>query len=134
VTRFKTISLVLALFPALPAAVGCGHATYPGTTLSLLNSTDEDVCSVYLSPYSGEWGDDRLDPEDRIARSEFRTFELRPGTWHIRTDNCAGDMVFTRHDLLVRGHVMVRARPVKTSAHRRYGHKLAGGCGPTRSF
>ena len=134
VTRYRTISLVFALFPALLAVVGCGHATYPGATLSLLNSTDEAVCSVYLSVREGQWGENRLEPKDRMARSEFRTFELHPGTWHVRTDNCAGDMVFTRHDLLVRGHVMVRAEPVKTSAHRKYGHKLASGSGPTRSF
>jgi hypothetical protein len=85
------------------------------------------LCDIYLSQTYGLWGEDRLEKSEQLQVYRTRSFDLRPGVWHVRTDNCRGEMVFTRHELRVRGHVVLQARPVKASIRRKRGRRIAHG-------
>lgn len=107
--------------------VGCGAAEYPGATIAVLNVSEEAFCDVYLSQVRGEWGEDELEESERLEIHQARSFDVEPGIWHIRTDNCRGGMVFTRHGLAVHGHILLQIRPPKASIDRKRIHWIAAG-------
>jgi len=126
--RISTYRIAFALgFTVAGCLVGCGAERYPGATIAVLNVSEEAICEVYLSQAPGEWGEDELEESERLENHQARSFDLQPGTWHIRTDNCRGGMVFTRHGLTVRGHMLVQVRPPKASIDRKRIHWIAEG-------
>jgi hypothetical protein len=124
---------IVRVLPGLVVAgwlVGCGHAAYPGATVTVRNISKEVICDVYLSQVSGNWGEDLLEESERVEVNRIRSFDVAPGIWNVRADNCRGGMVFTRHDLRVSGHVLLQVRPVKASVDRKLGCRIAVGARP----
>ncbi len=57
--------------------------------LTLDNQSDWNVCYVFISPPSEDsWGDDRLGTEEVIEISQRRVFEIQPGIYDMRAENC----------------------------------------------
>jgi hypothetical protein len=56
--------------------------------LALANQSTEVICFVYISHLSsGEWGESLLVGE-AIMPGEIGSFEIPPGTYDLRADNC----------------------------------------------
>jgi hypothetical protein len=124
--RIDRSKLLPALFVASCVA-GCAHAPYPGATITVVNTSEEIICDLYLSRVSGEWGEDELEESERLEIYKARSFDVAPGTWHVRADNCRGGMVYTRHGFQVRDHVLLQLRPVNASIDRKRWHWIAPG-------
>jgi hypothetical protein len=61
----------------------------PGTfQLQVVNESNSTVCYVYISPSdSNSWGDDWLGTET-ISSGEEYVFEVEPGTYDLKADDC----------------------------------------------
>lgn len=58
-------------------------------TVTLANETTEVICSVYIAPVDrGEWGDNVLGPGEVVMPGDAAVFEVLPGTYDLRADNC----------------------------------------------
>ena len=57
--------------------------------LTLTNQSDWSVCYVYISPPSEDtWGNDWLGSEEIVKFNQSRIFEVQPGVYDIRAENC----------------------------------------------
>lgn len=93
----RKITWLLTVFAVL---VGCAPApTGPvpvstatvmsAVTVTLANETTEVICSVYVAPVDqGEWGDNLLGPGEVVMPGEAVVFEIKPGVYNLRADNC----------------------------------------------
>ncbi len=57
--------------------------------LTLTNRSDWNVCYVYISPPDeSTWGDDWLGAEEIIKQGQERIFQIQPGIYDVRAENC----------------------------------------------
>jgi len=65
--------------PLLPATAG----------FTVVNDTGETICFLYVAPTSAfVWGDDWLSSTGSIESGESRSFEVTPGVYDLRAEDC----------------------------------------------
>lgn len=73
-----------ATLPPLPPT------TAPTGGLTLVNQSGQTVCYVYISPVTDTtWGEDQLDASEVIDAGSSRTFDVAPGAYDLRADDCS---------------------------------------------
>ncbi|MCC6475326.1 MAG: hypothetical protein IT514_16455, partial [Burkholderiales bacterium] len=73
-------------------------------TLSLVNSSGQTVCYVYISPTTSDsWGSDWLGSEEVIQPGSTRNFSVSAGTWALRADDCNGNALAEEYGVSVSG-------------------------------
>ena len=73
-----------------------GPATLPLDVAEIIlhNATAEHICYVYISPTeAATWGADRLNSEETIGPNQERAFQVPPGHYDLRADNCNGMVI-----------------------------------------
>jgi hypothetical protein len=57
--------------------------------ITLVNQSGQTVCYVYISPVTDTtWGDDQLGGSEVIETGSSRTFDVAPGAYDLRADDC----------------------------------------------
>lgn len=68
------------------------------------NDSEQVICYVRISPAgSPTWGEDQLGPTGLIGVGEDRTFEISPGAYDLRVENCDNDEIDTQWGINVIG-------------------------------
>lgn len=66
------------------------------------NLTSTSVCFAYITtPDDDTWGEDQLGSEEIIEAGYYRVFEVTPGTYDIRLDDCYGKVIDAQYGLEV---------------------------------
>ncbi len=92
----------LTLSPPLPDTLPLEEAE-----IILHNATAGHICYVYISPTDADdWGDDRLGEEETIPPDEERAFQIAPGHYDLRADDCDGAVVDDVRDVNVQVQVL----------------------------
>jgi hypothetical protein len=56
---------------------------------TVVNDTGETLCYLYISPTSSDtWGDDWLGSTGTIGNGESRSFDVAPGDYDLRAEDC----------------------------------------------
>jgi hypothetical protein len=81
--------------PTLPPPTQPSLPTEPTrTTLTLTNRSGETVCYVYISAVTRQdWGQDWLDAAERVPDGASRPFDVEPGEWDLRAEDCNGILI-----------------------------------------
>lgn len=83
---------------------GGGGDLGTGASIVLNNNSEQGICYVRISPASATtWGDDQLGPTEIVGVGESRTFEVSPGTYDLRAENCGNDEIDVQWDVNVSG-------------------------------
>ena len=122
---------VLALLALLGLTLGClvrndgEHPTTGGApaTFTVRNHTEHEVCYVTMWP-SGEDDDvdedarteDWLGPSETIRPGASRTFQVTAGTWHVRMQDCAHQLLFDRDGIAVADDIELDFRTIERPA------------------
>lgn len=71
--------------------------------LRIVNTSETDVCYVYIAPASGDaWGEDRLNGLEIIpAQGGARAFYLEPGSYDLLAQTCEGEDFATGYEVEV---------------------------------
>jgi hypothetical protein len=60
-----------------------------GGGFNVANESGETICYLYISPTTNdEWGEDWLGSAGTIASGETRSFDVAPGDYDLRAENC----------------------------------------------
>jgi hypothetical protein len=66
-----------------------------GATLTFQNYSGEPVCYIAISPTdSDNWGPNRLGGGERIPDQTSRAFDLTPGIYDLRVENCNAEVLY----------------------------------------
>lgn len=57
-------------------------------TLTVINNSSYDLCFLYISTSSTDWGPDQLHPDQIIGPGERVGFTVPSGTWNLRGETC----------------------------------------------
>jgi hypothetical protein len=112
--RAAAVWAALALAALSGAASGCrAHVPVPDArnviissgvvagALTIENRLPDLVCYVYITQEERGWGDDRLAPAEVIDANSSRHFEVGPGTWRVRIEDCSRRGVYQRDAVVV---------------------------------
>ena len=108
----KKLLPIIAIGMLLLVSLACGGTSGPsepsssGTTLTLVNDSSATVCYVYISPTTDDsWGDDQLGDTETISPGSQRTFNLTPGTYDLRADDCSNNTLDTQWEVEINGNI-----------------------------
>ncbi len=88
---------------APPPVAPAGTPTQP---LTLVNSSGQVVCYVYISPTTDStWGADWLGSTETIANGASRTFNVPSGSYDLRADDCSHTALSTQMATSISGSV-----------------------------
>jgi hypothetical protein len=73
----------------LPAPIQTEAPLPSGGGVNIANESGETICYLYISPTtSDEWGEDWLGSAGTIASGETRSFDVDPGDYDLRVEDC----------------------------------------------
>jgi hypothetical protein len=79
-------------------------------TLTFQNFSGEPACYIGISPIdSDKWGPNRLDGGERVADQASRAFNLAPGAYDLRVENCNAEVLYEEMGIDVTGDLIVTA-------------------------
>jgi len=77
--------------------VGDSRAT---SRLFVDNTSDTEVCYVFISPSSGDdWGDDRMGENETIMMGRTRVFYVRPGIYDMTARDCEDNTLAEQYEV-----------------------------------
>lgn len=77
--------------------VGASRAT---SRLFVDNTSDSEVCYIFISPSTGDdWGDDQMGESETIMTGRTRIFYVRPGTYDMMARDCSDEVLAEQNDV-----------------------------------
>ena len=77
--------------------VGASRAT---SRLFVDNTSDSEVCYIFISPSTGDdWGDDQMGESETIMTGRTRIFYVRPGTYDMMARDCSDEVLAEQYDV-----------------------------------
>jgi hypothetical protein len=64
------------------------------------NTSDSEVCYIFISPSNGDdWGDDQMGESETIMSGRTRLFYVRPGTYDLMARDCNDEVLAEEYDV-----------------------------------
>lgn len=83
---------------------GGGGSTGRSATLTLANSSSQEVCYVYISPTTDdEWGDDWLGEQETVTSGSNHDFEVPAGSYDLLAADCDGNTLDEQYGVSIAG-------------------------------
>jgi hypothetical protein len=76
----------------------------PPGNLVLTNNSGQTICYVYISPSTdASWGSDQLATGEAIGQGQSRGWEVPPGTYDLKAEDCGHNVLDTRFNQSIAG-------------------------------
>ncbi|MBN1953568.1 MAG: hypothetical protein JW900_00840 [Anaerolineae bacterium] len=110
----RKLVLFIALGALLAATLACGGdsnggnggGSTTGSQLVMINNSGSTVCYVYISPTTDTtWGDDWLGMTETVSNGSRRTFDVDPGSYDLRAEDCSDNVLAEEYGVDISGTV-----------------------------
>jgi len=97
--------MACSICPLIPSGPSGPQGGGPAR-VTLVNNSGEEICYVYISPVeSDEWGEDQLGATETVAPGARRVFDVEPGRYDLRAEDCDGNALDEEWDVAIFGPV-----------------------------